>query len=199
MVRSRFLAVLALVAAVTLTIGATPAAAQDNHANLIGQSAPNIKMEFSTNGSVKSLEDLKGKVVLVDFWAVWCGPCIACFPKLKDWQSKYQSKGLEIVGVTNYYKKYDFKNGKLAQAEQPLSARQEQGMLKRFADHHKLRYTVGVVGDKDKAVYGEYGVRGIPQMVLIDRKGVVRMVKVGAGDANAKALEEEIKKLLAEE
>ena len=195
MLRTRLLASLALVAVVA-AMPSTVRADDEGHANLIGKPAPNIKLDFATNGKATSLEDLKGKVVLVDFWAVWCCPCVACFPHLRDWDSKYKSKGLEVVGVTNYYKQYEFQNGKLARAKQPLSAKQEQSMLKKFAEHHKLKYTLGTVTDRN--VMNSYGVRGIPQMVVIDRKGNIRMVKVGSGEENAKAIEDEIKKLLAE-
>jgi len=65
------------------------------------------------NGKPLTDKDLKGKVVLLDFWAVWCGPCIATFPHLRDWHEKYSDKGLVIIGYTSYYKRYTWGDGKL--------------------------------------------------------------------------------------
>jgi thiol-disulfide isomerase/thioredoxin len=173
----------------------------DPFAALIDKPAPDFQGDFALNGKPTKISALKGKVVLLDFWAVWCGPCRATFPHLIKWNEEFKDKGLEIVGVTTYYQRYGFdkKTGELKQAGSKLSKDQEQDMLKDFAEHHKLGHRLMTLpSDEIKKVFEEYKVEGIPQAVLIDRKGNVRMVKVGSGEANAKALESMIKKLLAE-
>jgi thiol-disulfide isomerase/thioredoxin len=176
---------------------------KDPHADMIGKPAPELTGDFSFNGMTPKLSDLKGKVVLVDFWAVWCGPCIATFPHLREWQKEYGKEGLEILGVTRYYEKYDFDKGtgKLKTAAGGgLNAGQEQAMLKDFVAHHKLEHRIMTMSKDEwnKVVNKDYRVTGIPTAVLIDRKGIVRMVRVGSGQANADALKAEIKKLLAQ-
>ncbi len=167
---------------------------------LIGKPAPQVAGEFAINGDIKKLSDLKGKVVLLDFWAVWCGPCIQTFPHLRDWTKEFQKDGFEILGVTTYFERIGFDKEKgSVQKVEPMTPAQEQDMLKDFAGHHKLSHRLLAVSKEDWGKAGkDYRITGIPHAVLIDRKGMVRMVRVGSDPANAEALHEEIKKLVAE-
>jgi thiol-disulfide isomerase/thioredoxin len=179
-----------------------PGSAADRDAafkDLIGKPAPEFLGEFALNGKPTPLKDLQGKVVVVDFWAVWCGPCVQTFPHLRELHSKYKAKGLELVGLTSYYSQFSFDKGtgKLTRAGQKLSQKDEQAMLKDFAEYHKLEHRLVVLSaEENKQVSKDYKVTGIPHVVVIDRKGIVRLVKVGSGEANAKAIEETVKKLL---
>ena len=142
-------------------------------------------------------EDLTGKVVLLDFWAVWCGPCIATFPHLIEWNEKYADRGLVIIGATRYYK-YDWDSeGKRIKRDPKLTAAAEHAAIKQFADHHQLTHRLMVTPEKS-TFQTQFGVRGIPQAVLIGRDGKIRLIRVGSGPASAKALHDEIEKLLTE-
>jgi thiol-disulfide isomerase/thioredoxin len=201
LIRTPILVKLASLALLLALVGSAPAQKEDAHAALIGKAAPDFKADFALNGKVQNLADLKGKVVLLDFWAVWCGPCVATFPHLRDWTSNYKDKGLVIVGVTGYYERFGFdkEKGKLTKATDKLTKEQEQDMLKDFAAHHKLGHLLLSLGKEEKQkLYEDYKVTGIPTAVVIDKKGNVRLVKVGSGEENAKAIETEIKKLIAE-
>jgi peroxiredoxin len=76
----------------------------------IGKVIPNIELQ-DANGKVISLESLRGKYVLVDFWATWCGPCIEEIPNLKNVYHKYQEKGFEIFGISLDHNKEAWLNG----------------------------------------------------------------------------------------
>src|SRR5438067_2346421 len=105
---SRLLSLVAVFGLVPAFAAADEPKKEDPHAALLDKPAPEITGEFGLNGKAVKLSDLKGKVVLVDFWAVWCGPCIATFPHLREWNKEYKDKGLEILGVTSYYEKFGF-------------------------------------------------------------------------------------------
>jgi thiol-disulfide isomerase/thioredoxin len=172
------------------------------HEYMVGKAAPNIMGDACVNGQVKSLAELKGKVVLIDFWAVWCGPCIATFPHLREWSKEHGKDGLVILGVTTYYQRlgFDKEKGSLTQLkEKVLSPDEERAMVKDFSEYHKLTHPLLLSPAKDYGQAGkDYSIRGIPTAVLVDRHGMVRMIRVGSGQANADALHNEIKKLLAE-
>ncbi|MCA9071111.1 MAG: TlpA family protein disulfide reductase, partial [Planctomycetaceae bacterium] len=163
-------------------------------AKLIGTQASKLEVEAWVNGKPLTDEDLKGKVVLLDFWAVWCGPCVATFPHLRDWDKKYDD--LVIIGVTNYHQYIWDEKAERAKRSKDVSEEAEQDMLVQFAKHHKLTHRFAL--ESDRKLTNHYGASAIPEAVLIDRQGKVRLIKVGSGEANATAIEEMIEKLIEE-
>lgn len=145
-----------------------------------------IATEWIDQQPVK-LTDLHGKVVLLDFWAPWCGPCRYTLPNFARWQTSYKSKGLVILGVTKYYGHGDGR--KLTPAEELV-------YLRDFKKRNSLPYGF-VVSDSSTNDFN-YGVFSIPTSFLIDRKGVVRYISLGADEEEIAVLGEMIKKLLEE-
>jgi thiol-disulfide isomerase/thioredoxin len=164
---------------------------------LIGTDAPDYDAQSFVGMDAAKLSELRGKVVLLDFWAVWCGPCIATFPHLIDWQERYAEKGFTVLGITSdqgYV--WDEKNGRAVRGEN-VSHEEELEMLEAFRAHHRLKHGF-VILPKGSDYNKQLMVSGIPQAVLVDKLGKIRMIKIGSGETNANALEAEIEKLLAE-
>lgn len=147
--------------------------------------APSITpVEWVGSEPIK-LDDLRGKVVLLDFWATWCGPCISTFPRLRSWHKKFGGDDFVILGVTQFYGQGQGKK---------MTRDQERDFLSSFKADYKLPYPVVVVENGDSSV--KFGINAIPTTILLDRDGVIRYIGVGAGTEESENLEEVIKKLL---
>jgi len=145
-----------------------------------------VVAEWIDQPSIK-LTDLRGKVVLLDFWAHWCGPCRFTLPKFSSWHDAYKGKGLVVLGLTKYY---GHANG------EPLQRSEELTYLRDFKKRNRLPYGV-LVGDSTVNDMN-YGVNSIPTTFLLDRKGHIRFISIGADEAELEALENWIKILVNE-
>ncbi len=138
-----------------------------------GRPAPSFVLKDSAGKPIK-LADLKGRVVLLNFWATWCAPCRVEMPWFEEFSTKYQDKGLAVLGVSL--------NDGGWKAIQPVVG--------------KLQITYAIVLGDDK-VSKSYGMGDLlPATFLIDRAGTIREVKEGFG--NKDEFESKIEKLLRE-
>ena len=166
--------------------------------DMLGKPAPSLEFDAWANVDEFNVDDLKGKVVLYDFWAVWCGPCIGTFPHLRTWREEYGDKGFEIVGITKYYNfEWNEDAGRATRSEEVVDPEVERSTIAKFLQSNEIQHPA-IFTPKDSSLWQEYGVTGIPHAVLVDRNGNVQLVVVGGGQKNADELHQKIKELIGE-
>ena len=158
----------------------------------VGQPAPNITLP-DPDGTERSLEDLKGNIVLLDFWASWCGPCRRENPNVVNVYDRYKDRGFTVYSVSldglDSRTKQRFSTQE--QIDQQMVAQRNRWLNAIEQDNLKWPDHVSDLKKWETIPAKMYGVSGIPKTFLIDRDG-----KIAAVNPRGPLLEQELKKLL---
>jgi thiol-disulfide isomerase/thioredoxin len=128
---------------------------------LVNKPAPLFELK-DFDGNIVKLADLKGKIVVIDFWATWCGPCLSSFPALQKVYNKYNANPNIVILALNTW-------------ERTKGAEKEQAVKQFIADN---LYTFKVLFDEENIVT-QYGVTGIPTKFIVDQDGMIQFKSVG--------------------
>ncbi|MCM0080300.1 TlpA family protein disulfide reductase [Geomonas sp. Red32] len=139
-----------------------------------GDKAPQIKLS-TTSGQAITLNNYRGYVLVMDFFATWCVPCRESIPHLIDLNRKYGRQGLQVLGVS-------VDEGTDREVKDFIAAR-------------RINYPVAMGGEDMQT---DYGLRSIPTIYVINKRGMVAEKFQGYSDQTAKAIEDTVKRLLAE-
>lgn len=137
---------------------------------------PACQLKGMDNNESFDLQRYRGKVLYVDFWASWCGPCVKSFPFLNLLDRDYRERGLEVLGIN-------------------LDENIEDASV--FLARHPAEFPIAV--DPDKNCPRGFGVQGMPTSYLIDRQGTIRLVHLGFRPDDARQLRAHIEQLLNEQ
>ncbi len=155
-------AVAAIIGVVLGTVGQYVNSPQEVHA-LTGMQVPEITSSAWINSEPQSFSGLRGKVALVEFWTFGCYNCRNVEPQVKQWHRQYEDRGLVVISIHSPEFAY----------EKDIDA------VTRYVRDHGIRYAVAV--DNDFVNWNRFGNRYWPAMYLVDKRGVVRYVRVGEG------------------
>ena len=170
---------LLVAAAITLAVPAVSMqsdkvapASDSSQANEQLTAMPALSLKDFAGKAIQSTQ-FKGNVLVLDFWATWCGPCIAEIPELNRLQEKYADQGLKVIGVT--------------------LASGEPKEVKPFITRNKMKYTV-LMGDDNQAY--DFNLAGFPTTYVITRDLKIYRKYVGTGPGKSVRLEADIRSLL---
>jgi len=140
-----------------------------------GSPAPNCALTSLDNTQHYQLQQFKGKVVYVDFWASWCNSCVKSFPYLNELEHELKEKGLQVLAVN-------------------MDEVREEAQT--FLDKHPAHFTVAA--DNNAQCAKDFGVKAMPTSYLVDRNGVIRRLQLGFRSEEAKEFRGMVEQLLAE-
>ncbi len=161
---------IAVFVAASLAASAAPAGLATD--NLLNQKASGFTLT-GLDGQTLRLADFRGEVVLLNFWATWCAPCLVEMPVFANWQKQYGPRGLQAIGI---------------------SMDDDAAPARRVVERLKLNYPVAMGDERLAALYG--GVLGLPLTFVIGRDGVVRARF--QGEIRLNRIESRVEELLAE-
>ncbi len=160
---------------IAVTVTARPSSDDILRMEYVGTFAPQLSSLAAASGTVPaSINALRGKVAVIEFWATWCGPCQLTMPVLDSWQARYGAQGLSVIGITT----------------EPVM------MAATFATQKSLHYAIA--SDSTNATSLAFGVRNIPTLFVVDKRGVVREVSIGFDPGTNSQIEQLVQRLLAE-
>ena len=145
---------------------------------LIGRPAPVFEARAWVLGRPWSFDELRGRVVLMEFWATWCRPCLGMFPKLQELHGRYAERGLAVLALTRLYSPVP---------RTPEAEAQELDLIRKVVQDRGLEYSVGVL--EDDRLQRAYGASGFPTVALVDRDGIVRYARFGGAERLAELFE----------
>lgn len=143
---------------------------------MLKEEAPDFEL-VNRAGKTVRLKDLKGKIVVLDFWATWCGPCVISFPGMQKAVDKYEDDDdIEFLFINTWQKESNYKE-----------------LVEDFMQENNYRFEVlyDEMKERSKATVTAYGVTGIPTKIFIDKEGFIRFRSIGGSD-NVEAIVNEM-------
>ncbi len=156
--------------------------------DMIDKPAPAIEAKVWVNSGKLNWKKLRGKAVVIDFWAPWCSPCRKVIPHLVEEYNKNKEKKLVVIGYTRLYGSYRDDKESLGKVKPEVEIKKIKEFVKRLG----IDYPVAIAENTE--VFKAYRIQGIPTLFFVNKEGIVKDVKVGSGSPEEIAMK--IKNLL---